>query len=319
MITTTFTFNSIDNSCINAFKCMPDTGIPPKGIVQIAHGMAEHAERYLHFAAFLTQNGYIVYANDHRGHGKNIIHKEDMGYFAREHGWFKVVDDMHNLTSIIKNDYPDVPVFILGHSMGSLLIRTYICKFPKAVQGVILSGTAGSQGALHYMAILIVAILKLFKGGRGRAKLLDDMSFGSFNKKIKNPRTKFDWLSKDTSIVDKYIEDPACGGLFTVQFFADLLTGLSFIFNKKNLMRMHKDMPVFFVAGAEDPVGNFGKGVEESFKLFKKAGLRYVELKIFDNMRHEILNEIEKDIVYDAVLEWLNAKNMRPQELNRNI
>jgi len=306
MISQTFSFTTNDKVEIFTYKWLPDDEKPLKGIIQIAHGMAEHAARYNHFAEFLTQNGFIVYANDHRGHGKTIKDENDMGYFASKNGWFKVVDDMFTLSLLITEEYPSLPLFIFGHSMGSFLTRTYVCKHPKALQGIILSGTGGNPGIVRYVAKSIVFLYKNFKGKRARVKLLDKMSFGEFNKRIKNYKTPFDWLSTDEREVQKYINDPLCGKLFTVKFFDDLLTGLGFIFRKKNIRNISKELPVLFISGNEDPVGDFGKGVTSSFKKYKKSGIKDVSMKLYPVMRHEIINEIDKEKVFGDVLDWLN-------------
>jgi len=306
MKTQVFSFSSSENISVNTNKWLPDEGLHIKGVIQLAHGMAEYAERYAHFAEFLTQHGFLVYANDHRGHGKTAVNESEIGYFSSENGWFKVVDDMYALTKIIKQEYPSLPVFIFGHSMGSFLTRTYICKYPKAINGVILSGTGGNPGIIRHIAKLIVFVCKNFKGKKARVKLLDTMSFGAFNKKIKSPKTAFDWLNTDESEVRKYIEDPLCGALFTVKFFDDLLTGLGFIFRKKNMRNIPLHLPILLISGSEDPVGDFGKGVKSSFKIYKKLGIKDINMTLYPEMRHEIVNEQKKEIVFNDVLAWLN-------------
>ena len=306
MKTQVFSYSSLENVSINTCKWLPDEEICIKGIIQIAHGMAEYAERYSHFAEFLTQNGFVVFANDHRGHGKTALNQSEIGYFSFENGWFKVVNDMYTLTQIIKKEYPSLPVFIFGHSMGSFLTRTYICKYPKLINGVILSGTGGNPGIIRLIAKLIVFLYKNFKGKRARVKLLDKMSFGAFNKKIKNPKTAFDWLNTDENEVQKYINDPLCGALFTVKFFDDLLTGLGFIFKKKNMRNIPVELPILFISGNEDPVGDFGKGVKSSFKIYKKLGIKDINMTLYPEMRHEIVNEPKNEIVFNDVLSWLN-------------
>ncbi len=307
MHTETFYFKNADNIDIHTYCWLPENNITRLGVLQIAHGMAEHAKRYQDFANFLTQNGFIVYANDHRGHGKTIKQENDMGFFALRNGWFKVVEDMKKLTHIIKEKHPELPVFIMGHSMGSLLTRTYICNPDIKPKAVVLSGTAGSPGMIRYLAKFIVLLFKNFKGKRARVKLLDKMTFGEFNKKIKNPKTTFDWLNTDETEVQKYINDPLCGQLFTVQFFDDLLNGLGYIFNKKNITNITKDLPLLIISGKEDPVGDFGKGPQKSFKIYKKAGINNISMKLYTDMRHEIINEINKEIVYNDILNFLKT------------
>lgn len=304
----TFHFETPSGMPIHTYRWLPEENLPIRAVIQIAHGMAEHAERYANTAQVLTSHGYAVYANDHRGHGYTANKPEDIGYFAPNHGWLEVTKDMHTLTDIIKEAHPGIPVYILGHSMGSLLTRTYICLYPNAVNGVILSGTAGNPGLVRPVAQLIVFLSKIFRGSRARVKLLDNMSFGSFNNRIKKPKTRFDWLSVNTSNVENYISDPLCGQLFTVSFFGDLLYGLGFIFNRNNIRRIPINLPMLFISGNEDPVGDFGKGVQQSFALYRKCGLLNTEIKLYKGLRHEILNETNNDIVILDILSWLDKQ-----------
>jgi len=305
MIAESFYFKTKDNIEIFTHCWKPEINNKPIAVLQIAHGMAEYAERYKHFAEFLTEKGIIIYANDHRGHGKTAKELKEHGFFALNNGWHKVVDDMKILSQIIKEKHPELPFFIFGHSMGSLLTRTYICNSIIIPKGIILSGTSGNPGIIRFVAKFIVFLFKNFKGKRARAKLLDKMTFGEFNKKIKKPKTPFDWLNTDEGEVNKYINDPLCGQLFTVQFFDDLLTGLGYIFNKKNIALIPKDLPLLMISGKEDPVGDFGKGVEKSYKLYKKAGLKNLTITLYPAMRHEIINEKNKLTVYNDIYNFL--------------
>lgn len=301
-----FVFITKDSVEIQAYKWLPQNNTPVRGIIQLAHGMAEHALRYRHFARFLNGNGFVVYAHDHRGHGQTSKSNLDIGFFDYKDGWFKVVGDMHQLTMQIKTEYPDLPVFIFGHSMGSLLTRTYIALHPNEVTACVLSGTSGNPGIIRILAKLIIFVYKTFKGKRARVKLLDTMSFGAFNSKVKNPVTKFDWLSTDASEVQKYIEDPWCGSLFSIQFFDDLIIGLSWINKKKNIKKVPANFPLLFISGSEDPVGEFEKGVLSAAKTYKNAGIKRVDVKLYKGKRHELVNEVNKQEVFSDVLEWLN-------------
>ena len=197
MKTETFFFDGSDKAKIFSYKWSPDDGIKIAGAVQIAHGMAEHAARYERFAAFLTSNGFVVYANDHRGHNKTAGSLENTGFFADKNGWALVVEDMHILTGKIKEQNPGLPIFLFGHSMGSFLSRNYIYTYPDEFTGVILSGTGGNPGLLGKVGKMIAGIEKSIKGPRHRSTLLNGLSFGSFNKPFKPNRTDFDWLSRD--------------------------------------------------------------------------------------------------------------------------
>ncbi|HOE04035.1 MAG TPA: lysophospholipase [Bacteroidales bacterium] len=278
-----------------------------RAVVVIAHGMAEHAFRYNHFANVLNENYFTVYAPDHRGHGCTAGDPENTGIFARRQGWWKVVDDLHSLIGIVKNENPGKKVFLLGHSMGSFLVRTYICTYGNHVHGVILSGTGMNPRPILVAGSMIARLSSFFKGQNHRSKTLDMMSFGSFNKKYSTP---FQWLSRDQEMVDKYIADPYCGQVFTSGFFQDLFCGLRFIGNINNLSEIPKSLPVFIVSGSDDPVGNYGKAVTKVYALYQKAGLRNVEMKLYPGARHEILNETNRDEIMIDIINWLKHKNL---------
>lgn len=301
-----FSFTATEGSQIQAFKWLP-SGIP-KACVQIAHGMADHAQRYDHFATFLCNQGYAVWANDHRGHGKTAGSLEKRGYFADARGWDLVVDDMHQLNVLIKKEYPDCPIILLGHSMGSFLSRTYIMKYGNSIHALVLSGTA-SHASLLLNAGLTLAHIKSWIIGKKRPDaLLDKMSFGAFNKGIREPRTPFDWLTHDTSIVDAYIADDYCGFVCTTGFFIDLLSGLKRINRASMIALSRKDLPILFIAGSEDPVGNYGKGVHQAVEKFRTAGFTSLTEKIYEGDRHEVLNELDKEVVYEDISAWMEGQ-----------
>jgi len=297
-------FKTNDSVTIFYHQWVPKKGL--KAVVQIAHGMAEHSKRYNRFAGVLTKKGFAVYANDHRGHGKTAGSLENVGYFADENGWRLVVEDMHTLTQIIKKNHPGLPVFLFGHSMGSFLSRNYIFLFGKEIKGVILSGTGGNPGLLGKIGHFIAKRESRNKGKKFRSPLLKKLSFGKFNNAFKPNRTEFDWLSRDDAEVDKYVDDPYCGGDFTAGFYEDLLSGINAINNTKNIKKIPKNLPVYLFSGAMDPVGNKGKGVKQVFKSYQKAGIRDVTMKLYENGRHEMLNETNREEVFKDVLTWLN-------------
>ncbi len=280
----------------------------PKAVLQIAHGMAEHIMRYDHFARWLNEHNVIVAGNSHLGHGTTAAGEKDLGYFAKKNGWKHVVEDMDRVRKEISGRYPDLPYFILGHSMGSFLTRTYICTdYAQGLKGVILSGTGNVPGAVAGMLKSMSKIIGFFCGKRHRSKLINSLSFGSYNKAFKPARTESDWLSKDEKNVDKYISDGRCGFIFTCSGYKDLATGLKFIRKKKNLKKMDKALPVLFAAGSDDPVGAQGKGVEQVHAMFKKAGMTNTDIKLYEGDRHEILNELDKETVYQDVFDFISS------------
>lgn len=283
-----------------------DENSKPKAIIQISHGMAEHIERYSDFAQFMVSNGFIVYGNNHRGHGQNALNAGEIGFFAETDGWNKVVKDMKVLNDIVHEENPDIPVILLGHSMGSFLSRTYIYMYGTTVDGVILSGTGNNSSILVNFGILTSKLEIMFRGKRHKSKFMDSMSFGGFNKKFKPNRTKFDWLSRDEKEVDKYINDQLCGQIFTVGFFLDMLTGVKELNKPENLKKIPRNLPLFFIAGGKDPVGNNSKGVIDSYNIYENIGINNLKYKIYKDARHEILNEINRQEVYDDILDWID-------------
>lgn len=303
---TEFTFKAKDQQDIFVYQWSPSSDAV--GVIQIAHGMAEHAGRYQRFAEYLTGKGFIVYANDHRGHGKTAGSLEKVGFFAQKNGWHLVTDDLKQLTDMIAEQNPGLPIFLLGHSMGSLLIRTYLTKYHENIKGVILSGTSGESGFMVKMGKMVSKILASVKGKKAPCKMLDQMSFGKFNQSFKPNRTKFDWLSRDEAEVDKYIDDPYCGAVFSTQFFNDMLSGVDYNNQAENIAKTPKDMAVYFIAGSLDPVGEKGEGVKRVFNGYQKAGIKDVELKLYPEARHEILNETNKQEVYQDITNWISKR-----------
>jgi len=302
----TFNFKTDDGKNISVYKWLPDDKNNIKGVVQIAHGMAEHASRYEDFAKVLIESDYGVYANDHRGHGKTAGSLDNIGYFAPENGWDLVVGDMYKLNSIIMKNHSGLPIYLLGQSMGSFLVRSYIMRYKDKLSGVVLIGTSGDPGPLKYLAIFIAKLEMKIKGKKVKSPLLDNLSFGGYNKVFAPNRTKFDWLSRDTSNVDKYVNDPFCGDIFSAGFFYDLLTGIKDIGNFSNIKNISKDLPILLLSGENDPLGNKTRGVLQVYNLFKKAGIRDVDYKFYPGARHEILNELNKEEVCRNIIEWLN-------------
>lgn len=301
----TFPTTAADGTALHTYRWLPDGD--PKAIVQIAHGMAEHAGRYARFAQALTDAGYAVYAEDHRGHGQTNPRGASHGYFADHDGFATVVEDLHEVTEVAREEVPDVPVFLFGHSMGSFLARAYAASYGGELAGLILCGTAGDQGLLGKAGAGIAAVQSRLRGRRHTSGLLDSLSFGSYGNAFKPTRTKFDWLSRDPEEVDKYVADPLCGNVFTAGFYADLLSGLAYIHDPKTSALVPKNLPIHLIAGSMDPVGAQSKGVEQVAGQYRKAGVKEVTTHYYIGARHELLNETNRDEVTADVIGWLGA------------
>lgn len=298
--------SSTGKNTIHARVCTPSG--QPKAIVQIVHGIAEHIDRYDDFAAYLAENGYVVVGEDHLGHGKSVTRDEEKGLFAEENGWSYVLKDMDILRETIRKEYPELPYVFFGHSMGSFLTRNYIIDNPEKYDAAIISGT-GQQSPLTVAAGYAMANMLVNKyGPRASGETLDKIAFGSYCNKIENPRTKFDWLSRDKETVDKYIADPMCGFVCAVSLYRDMMGGIKYISKQSNIDKMSKEQPIYFMSGDADPVGDYGKGVNKAYDAFCKAGLKDVMIRLYPNGRHEMLNETNRQDVYKDILNWLNAK-----------
>src|SRR5699024_2305600 len=307
MIKKNFIFKSDNGKDIFVYNWLPkDKKV--KGIVQIAHGMAETAERYERFAKELNRHRYIVYDNDHRGHGKTAGNIENLGYLGGKDGFNWIVRDMYKLSNIIKEENPGLPLFLLGHSMGSFASQKYIMMYDNNLDGLILSGSNGEQGIKLKLGALLAKREVKKHGYKKKSPKLDKLTLGNFNKSFKPKRTKFDWISRDEDEVDKYINNPYCGTIFTVGFFYDFLNGLRDIEDKRNFHLIPKDLPIFIFSGDKDPVGNFGKGVKKLYKRYKFLGVKDVECKLYKDGRHEMLNEINRNEVMKDVIQWLNRQ-----------
>jgi alpha-beta hydrolase superfamily lysophospholipase len=299
----TFTLKGKGGTKVFVYSWLPDG--KPVAVVQIVHGMAEHAARYERFAEALTKAGFAVYANDQRGHGKTAGPVEKVGWIAEKDGSELVVDDLHRLSDTIRKENPRVPLFLFGHSMGSFLSRSYIARWGGDLKGVILSGTGGNPGLLGKVGGLIAGVEKRIRGSKAKSPLMTSLSFGAYNKPFKPNRTDFDWLSRDNAEVDKYVADPYCGGVFSAGFWADFLKTLGSLYQSDYLPKIPKNLPIYLFSGEKDPVGNSGKGVKEVYDSYKKAGIADVSMKLYPNGRHEMLNETNRTEVFKDVIGWL--------------
>lgn len=277
----------------------------PRAAVQVVHGMAEHGARYDELARHLAQAGCVVYAQDLRGHGKTAEDASELGWFADQLGWDRAAEDLREFAEKITREQPGIPLFLLGHSMGSFLARTAMISFPGLYQGVLLSGTGGDPGPAGVVGSWIARRHIRRYGPRHPDKVLDRLSFGSFNRPFKPARTPFDWLSRDEAEVDAYIADPLCGCICSSAFFRDLLSGLKFIHRREHIDRIPKDMPVLLFSGEQDPVGKRGKEVRKTADLFRQAGLQDVTLQLFPDARHELFHELNRGEAAELVSRWI--------------
>ena len=290
---------------IHACAWLPEGEV--RAVVQIVHGIAEFVERYEDFAKFLNQQGFLVVAEDHMGHGQSINNGGIQGYFHG--GWFTAVEDTVQLARDTMDQYPDVPYILFGHSMGSFMARTILCKYPELpLKAAILCGTGWQPTVALPALIRVVEGICQKTGETVPSEKLQNLVFGSYNRKVEHPRTPFDWICRDKKVVDAYIAHPLCGFTATCGILRELKKGIYYIQQPRNLQNMRKDLPVFLIAGGDDPVGNYGKGVRQAVRAFQKAGLRDVSVRIYPLCRHEILNEINKDEIFEDVLQWIETK-----------
>ena len=304
MQSSTTTVSASDGTGLHTHRWLPDG--EPKAVVQVAHGMAEHSARYARLAEALTAAGYAVYANDHRGHG-STAGKADHGYFADRDGWATVVADLRAVTRFAQEEHPGLPVFLLGHSMGSFLSRAYVIEDSRDLAGLVLSGTSGDPGLLRSVGVVLARTESALRGRRHVSTLLDRLTFGKYNAAFKPTRTAFDWLSRDEAEVDLYVADEQCGNTFTSAFFADLAGGVGAINDPRKVARVRRDLPILLVAGDQDPVGDKGKGPRAVREQYAAAGVTDTTVTLYPGARHEILNETNRDEVTADILRWLDA------------
>lgn len=303
---TDFYFPSYGKGMIHGCRWEPEG--KPRAVLQIVHGIAEYAARYDEFATFMTRQGFLVVAEDHMGHGESVGDGA-VGYF--EGGWFKAVADTHRLLSYTRMEFPDIPYVILGHSMGSFMVRTLLAKYPKCdISAAIICGTAWMHRGIINSGLAAATLAGKADGADKPSKLINNMMFGSYNRRVEHKRTAFDWLTRDNAIVDAYIEDPMCGFTITPGLARDMLGGMRYNQEPETLSKMRKDLPVLFIAGGDDPVGNYGEGVTRAYKEFVKAGMEQVDIRLYPLCRHELLNEINRQEVYENILHWLEKNQI---------
>lgn len=310
MVTSNFTFLSNDGkTAVHAVKWTPDSG-EYRAILQISHGMVEFIERYIPFAEFLTEKGYMVVGHDHIGHGASVSAQEDWGYFYEENPSDIVVEDMHKLRSLIQEENADMPYFMLGHSMGSFMLRKYLAIHNDNLRGAIIMGTGFIPESMTNLALKLTAVVAKLRGSKHRSKLIQSLAFGADYKgfDMTGEKPEDSWLTKDVEIVKTYYNDPRCTYMFTVNGYKGLFEAVNFSCNPENAAKLPKKLPLFIVSGAQDPVGGLGKGVKDVYDMYKDTGMYDLTYKLYENDRHEILNETDKQMVFEDLLAWMNVR-----------
>ncbi len=298
-----FNFKSSDGiTNIRAVRYVPEKEI--RAILQISHGMVEFIDRYDKFAGYLCDKGILVTGNDHLGHGGSVTSEDNWGYFHEEEGYKKVLEDLYTLTKITKDKYPNIPYFLLGHSMGSFYARRYLFTYGEELDGAIIMGTAWQPKIAVKTGKFLCKLISVFKGSKYRSKFINSMAIGPYNKKWEPSVTHNDWLTKDEEIVKWYTNEPKCSFVFTLNGFYNLFSVLDDVCDKENISKVRKDLPIFFMSGNDDPVGNFGKGVKKTYDTFKECEID-ASIKLYPNDRHEILNELDKEEVYKDLYNFI--------------
>jgi alpha-beta hydrolase superfamily lysophospholipase len=297
----TFSLETRDGVSLTVHRWLPDA--PAKAAVQIAHGLAEHGARYARLAGGLCNAGYAVYANDHRGHGLTAKTRADLGFFASSGGWNACIADLRAVRARIEAEHPGVPVFLMGHSLGSFMVQQFIAQHGAGLAGAVLSATSGKPPAIAAIGGLLARLERLRIGARSRSALLNAMLFGAFNKPFAPARTPFDWLSRDPAEVGKYIADPLCGFIPATQLFIDMLGGVTAAAKASCQAGIPKALPIYIFNGGRDPVAD---NVGQLLAAYRTAGLMNVTHKVYPEARHECLNEINRDEVTGDLIAWLD-------------
>lgn len=279
-----------------------------KGIIQLVHGMAEHILRYQNFAVFLAQQGFIVCGHDHAGHGNSVEKEEDFGFFGeQDNAWKYLIYDMHHIVNFIKNKFSNLPYFMIGHSMGSFLAREYALEYGKDLAGAIFLGTSNKNALIDAASILIEKQAEK-KGIKEKGESVCKLALEAFNLKCSPKKTDYDWICTDETVVKQFIEDEKCGFTFSFAGYRDLIQLLKTISAKEWAEGIDSKFPILLISGTEDPVGEYGKGVEKVYKMLVEAGCKDVTMKLYEGYRHEVLNEKDHHKVYRFILKWLNEK-----------
>ena len=294
--------------CINRWQ--PDTDEEIKGIIQLHHGLAEHSLRYDRFGSVLAENGWVLNAYDMRGHGRSAENAEKngtgiFGKLADKKGFDRAVLDLKAVTDNLKKDFPEKKTILMGHSFGSFVAQGFIEEFGSEIDACILCGTAGPRPALVGVGSFFTHLITFFTGKNKIVPVLDKLAFGSYNARIQNPRTEFDWLSANELNVDMYKMDNWCGFPLTASFFCSMMEGLYKIHKSSNIKKIPVELPVFFIWGSDDPVGSYGASIKKLIEIYKSNGMKKIDFKEYNGDRHEILNENDKETVENDIIAWV--------------
>mgnify|MGYP000957847043 CR=1 FL=1 len=296
-----YSYDSVSGLCgIKAWQWLPDG--EPIAVVQIHHGMAEHCKRYKNAINALTKMGYAVFMNDMINHGESNENENELGFFGNKNGYKNIIADARKLTEIAKNEYPNKKFIIAGHSMGSLVMRCYLNSYSD-VDGAIFIGTSGVNN-LAPISIVLTGFVSLFKGKKYRSNWLNNIGFSAYSKPFEN-RTTYDWGSRDAKSVDEYCADPKCGYIFSSRGFDDLARLAMQCNSKLWYKNVKEDLPILLMSGEMDPVGNYSKGVNEVYLKLINSNHKNVTKKIYKDARHEILNELNKEEVFEDINNWI--------------
>ena len=288
---------------IHAIAWKPEREV--RAVLQIAHGMVEFVDRYDRFAEVLRAEGIYVVGNDHLGHGQSVTDETRLGFFGEPDGNAFVIGDMHELRLRTEKEFPGIPYFLLGHSMGSFLVRQYIEMYGRGLSGAIISGTGYQSPGTLRAGKMLCTVIGRTKGWQYRSKFINNMALGSYNKTFEPARTSADWLTRDEAVVDAYVAEPLCQFVFTVNGYYHLFRGLEYAQASENLSKIPKDLPILVLAGGKDPVGNFGKDPVKVAEIYRQTGIQDVDCRIYPDDRHEILNELDKEKVDRDILDWI--------------
>ncbi len=309
MRASTFTYRDRENLTLYAHEWLPDK--PPRGVLQIAHGMQEYAGRYERAAVAFSRAGFAVVASDLRGHGRSLVGPELYGHLGPG-GWRGVLGDIKQLTDIIQKRHRRLPIFLLGHSWGSFLVQGYIQRWGRVLKGAILSGTNGANPVLKVGKLLAKGVVAV-RGGDKQAGLLEKVSMGAYNKHFEPKKTGLEWLSRDQNEVDKYVRDPLCGIPFPNSFFLETVSLLSDVWTSENEQRIPVTLPIYMFSGSDDPVGMRGKGVRALAERYTRVGVRDLTVKLYEGGRHEMINELNRDQVAADIIQWIEARLALPK------
>lgn len=289
---------------IKLYIAKPENLDEVKAVVFLNHGMGEHIERYEEFAEKLVEDNFIVYGHNHRGHKDSISANETYGYINADDGFQVMVEDSLKIIELIKNEYPSLPLFLFGHSMGSFIVQRVAQLQGKKIKGIVLCGSSKHNKLILNSGIFLSKIISRIKGERHPSKFLNNLTFGEFNKHFKPNRTEYDWLNRNNDEVDKYINDPYCGGVFSSSFYRDFLKGLKLI--SQNTELIPKTLPILMISGGDDPVGGPKKLIENLYKSYQDNNIKNVNYKLYPGARHELLHEENKEEVIEDCLNWFN-------------